>query len=1599
MKFRTGIQAVCLLLLSLFSFNLKAQVSADFTASPDSGCAPLIVSFKDVSTGSPTQWKWDLGNGTISFLQNPSASYFNPGLYTIKLVASNGTTTDSIIKTQYISVSSKPNVEFNASTTSGCYPLPVQFTDQSTAGSGAVTNWQWDFGDGLSSNDQNPLHTYTASGNYNVTLRVTNSAGCLTTISKSQYIQISAGVTANFSNSVPNVCSAPVTINFQNNSTGTGSLTYQWLFGDGASSTALNPSHSYTNAGSYSVQLVVTNSTGCTDTIIHSNGVTVGNVSASFNMLASTCGNIFTVFENTSSPQPVSAFWNFGDGTTSTQLSPVKKYTVPGSYTVKMFVNFGSCTDSSIKTITVLPSPKAAFIADDSTNCGSPFTVNFINESIGAVQYSWDFGDTTTSILANPQHTYTRIGNFNVTLVVTSTNGCTDTLKKTNYIKIVPPKATLKNLPDSGCAPFTKSFSSSIATVDPIVGYFWDFGDGNTSVFVAPTHTYLIPGAYTVKLIITTVGGCVDSTVKTNAVFVNSKPQAIFSATPRDACAKEGVTFNDESLGAPIKWLWDFGDGSKATSQFPTHKYTDTGYFDIQLIIWNTGCSDTIKYLNYIHVKPPIARYVITFNCNKPFERVFTDQSIGADSWLWDFGDGTTSIQKSPVHTYSTDGSYIVNLTVYNNSTGCDYENRRTIQVIDVKPSFFASDTVICKGSKVDFTTNLSKADINSFKWNFGDGTLVDSVTNTASHIYKIAGTYSVSLVTTNILGCKDTLTKSMYIRVDGPTAKFASSVPGSCLNSTVLFNDQSVSDGTHAIQTWNWNYADGINETLTAAPFQHNYAAPGNYKVGLTVIDTRGCSDSIKLATALIISKPVASFKTTDTATCPGKPVNFTNLSTGPGLNYFWNFGDGTTSTLKSPAHTFTIDGNYDVALKITDQYGCADSMLKSGYVNIVTSVADFNMSDSFSTCPPLIVQFTNLSTNAISQVWDFGDGSTATVKDPSHFYSYPGNYTVTLSVKGPGGCIEVKKKNILINGPTGTFTYSPLKGCNPVTVNFSATTKDRLSFIWDFSNGATSVTADSVISYTYLNQGTYVPKMILIDPNGCQVPVTGKDTIQVSGVIAKFNFTDKTLCDAGSISFADSSLSNDLITGYNWTFGDGTSATTKNPVHPYGATGLFYPKLIITTSNGCKDSVLSAKPVKIVASPKADMTKTKDGCTPVKVTFSGLLTAADTSAVSWYWNFGNGNTSTIKNPPVQDFTVSGIYDVNLMVTNSSGCVDTVIKPVNAYVIPSVNAGPDTVICKGVGITLQTTGASTYSWTPSKGLSCVNCANPVATPDSVTNYIVKGASVQGCSASDTVKVKVRYPFKIAYSKPDTLCKGQDKKLFAVGADVYEWSPPLGLNDNSLASPTARPDSTITYKVVGTDIQGCFKDSGYVPLKVYPIPTVDAGPDQTINVGKTTDLTPTFSSDVISVIWTPTGAIFRNNYPNISIKPTTNTVYTVEVKNRGGCLARDQVSVFVLCNGANVFIPNTFSPNGDGANDIFYPRGTGLFKIKNLKIFNRWGEVVFEKSSFNANDPSSGWDGTYKGVKLPSDVFVYMIDIICDNNSILPYRGNIALMR
>ncbi|HEX6181153.1 MAG TPA: PKD domain-containing protein, partial [Chitinophagaceae bacterium] len=747
---------------------VSAQLAARFSSDTTEGCAPLVVRFTDESTGSPTSWKWDLGNGTISYFQNPAATYFNPGTYTVKLVVSNGSRSDSVVKTAYITVHQAPTLNFSSSDTTGCFPLIVQFNDLSLAGDGAISSWLWDFGDGSIDTVQHPQHTYDAMGNFNISLQVKNSRGCVGTLTKMKYIKLTEGVKAEFNFNAPNNCRPPTPVTFTSTSTGTGILTYQWDFGDGGSSTQANPVHIYNTPGTYTVSLIVRNNVGCVDTLIKAEAITIGTVKADFSVATTVCAGTGVPFTNTSQPAPSSVLWDFGDGTSSTSLNPIKVFANAGLYTVKLVSNFGACTDSISTPVTVLAKPAASFSGTNTSACKTPLTTSFSSNVPGAVSYQWFFGDGNTATGANPSHIYTSTGNFDVSLVVTNAAGCTDTLRQPGFVQIAPPRVTVTNVPAEGCAPMYFMPNLNIQSLDTIVSWSWDFGDGGTGTGQNPGHTYTNPGTYTLKVRFTTAGGCTDSLTLRDTIRVGTKLQTGFSATPRYACAFQPIRFSDLTTGGTADtWFWQFGDGGTSAEQHPTYIYQDTGVFHVTLIVSNNGCRDTLRIVNYVQIKPPIARFRDSSGCLNPYQRKFIDMSIGASSWFWNFGDGNTSTAQNPTHTYSAPGAYIVQLVVKNDT--CEHTTQQQINVIAEIPDFEASDTVVCKGSIVTFKTRgINTANIASHIWSFGDG-VVQGGGNQIDHVYTQSGMYTVQLVIRDINGCPDTIARPLYIKVNGP--------------------------------------------------------------------------------------------------------------------------------------------------------------------------------------------------------------------------------------------------------------------------------------------------------------------------------------------------------------------------------------------------------------------------------------------------------------------------------------------------------------------------------------------------------------------------------------------------------------------------------------------------------------------------------------------------------------------------------------------------------------------------------------------------------------------------------------------------------------
>lgn len=1447
----------------------QAQVQASFTESPPTSCGQASVKFTDQSTGNPSSWSWNFGDGSpLNTSTNPTHFYTNPGQYTVTLTVTNGVSTSSA--SNVISVYQNPVVDFSMDSTSGCYPLTVNFKDQSKAGTGTIKMWQWDFGDGSQfSSNQNPSHIYDSAGTFNIKLTVTNTAGCQTSYTNPRQVVTNQGITVNFSSDTTYSCTAPLTVNFTASTSSAQTIMYHWDYGDGATGTGKTATHTYTKTGNYTVVLTAAvNGGGCQSTITKQGYINVGSFTSDFTIPAG-CANVPLTFTNTSSPVPQSATWTFSDGTTINQINAVHQFASPGTYQVTLVNKFAGCTAPPVtKSITTFPSPTAAFQADSSLYCGAPAAVPFQNLSQGATAWNWKFGDNDSSTQQQPTHTYANNGYYDVTLIATNTNGCTDSITKPKYIHVDAPNLQFNASPGFGCSPLPTTFSLPAGSAADIASYDWDFGDGSAHANSAnPPHTYTANGNFSVSLNIVTNAGCHLSFQRQDYIHTGAKPTVNFSAIPTTACLATPVQFTNQSNPPGTLWTWVFPNNGDSilTVENPVFTFSTLGEQDVVLQVSNNGCMSSLTKSKFIDVQPPKAGFSIKLlSCSNTYQFQLTDASQGASVWNWNFGDGTTSTQQNPSHTYSKEGAYKVTLIASNGN--CQDTATNWLQVIDEHPQLTVSPTTVCHGDSVTLSVGAfySPQFENYLMWYDGAGDSVKAAqinngTNQYSFAYPNNGQYTPSLKISYVNGCQDSISGSP-ITVQGPKAGFTMSQNSICQGSQVTFHDNStLNPASAAIQQWMWNFKDGSGDTTEVDSVIHTYTQNGPFQVQLKVTDANGCSDVAtgNSSPTIIVNPSKADFSTPDTLVCPGSDIRWNNSSEGNNASYLWNFGDGTTSTDAIPANqSYSKDSVYTVSLKITTQEGCTDSLTRTNYIRVGTPHAIMANSSPVIICRIYQDTSISLSQNYSSILWNFGDGAKSSFDTSYHTYNIPGTYTQKLYVNGYSpGCVDSASREITIAGPVGTPVLTDTAGCSPLQVNFSAKDVQRaVSYQWDFGDGNTSSLSSSPnTTYTYPREGLFHPTLKLTDDTGCYVIVPISDTLSViaDSVGVTPNYIWPSVCDSNTVKF-------------NYT-----------------------GKIFSLDSLG--------KPA------------------------------------TYVWNFGDPNSNNDVSDslnPTYRYSQPGTYHGTLQVNTFYGCVNyapfTVTIPDSTTLSVKANVAPG-VICQGKTVQLQASSniGQTYIWSPAQGIANPDSSSTLATPDTTTNYIVTAFSNGNCQ-SGTASVNV---------------------------------------------------------------------------VVHDNPQVSAGPDQTSTTGSTVQLQATGSPDVAQWQWSPPDNLSCTNCANPESTPTQNMTYTVTGTTAFGCATSDSTNIFLICDEGKVFIPNTFTPNGDGKNDIFYPRGRGVKIVLYFRVYNRFGQLVYERTNFQVNDKTAGWDGTFKGQKLNPQVFVYTTEMICDNNKIFKLSGNVTLLR
>jgi gliding motility-associated-like protein len=1158
MTFLKSVLVLSIVFSSAFTFAQTADFSADVT----SGCPPsLLVHFTDLSTGNPVSWNWNFGNGNTSTLQNPTAVYTSPGTYSVSLTVSGGNTKT---KTDYIIVYQKPTVDFSVNKTTGCTPLSIEFTNNSTAGSGIINSYNWVFGDGGASDHPNPAHIYTTPSTYSVTLTVTNQYNCSSSLVKASSI-IATGPSVNFAGDQTNFCLAPARVQFSNSTTGKNPLTHSWNFSDGsATSSEANPSHQFNSPGNFDVTLTTTDGDGCIAMQKKEAYISIGTdpgINFTVSAVKICVGQEISLQRIIS--VPIESFsWNFGNETGSTESDPKVMYATSGFYEISLDAKLLSgCVSRVSKRIEVIGYPKPNFKSEIFCDRKAVFT----NQSLGGVTYLWEFGDGQISTLKDPVHFYGAGAKYLVTLTVYNALLCAEKIEKEITIIDNPEAGILPSMENAcdeislaGCAPFAIPFKDNSTSALPITSTLWTFGDNTNSPLSSPLHTYSLAGTYKVTLTVTNSANC-KSTATVNVKVSSTKPTANFSIDKAVACVNDPITFTNTSLLGNF-WCWDFGDKLTSNEKSPVHTYKKPGVYSVTLKAKNEGCEDIIIKKDIITIKDPYLEFSLEKECTHPYRVTMINKSSGFDDIAWDFGDGTTSkVVNNVPHQYQATGEYNIRLTIKSQLTGCTVTDVLKVIIQEVKSDFDVAANPACKDNPIVFKDKSSAA--AQWDWTYGDGS--SSSSPNGLNTFKDPGDYTVTLKVKDSDGCE--ARKSINLKVADLAAAFDLTATSDCEQFKVQFNDRS--SAVPPIDTWNWEFGDGTNSTVQNP--SHIYETQKSYPLRLTIRNAEA-SCSIFVNDAVTFTVPTTNFSASKTGLCVGENIAFTNASEFAQF-FSWDFGNGTSSSQPSPTVSYTEAGQYTIQMKAKDVYGCEKSLSKIKYIEVSKPLATFEAFQTSAECPPLITSFKDNSSDASEWKWTFGDGQTSQVQNPTVTYEVPGVYDVVLEVKSKIGCTATKRVNglVSIGGPSGDYSMvAPL--CVDNTISFKAVTQNTSRFIWDFGDGNVADGGNDQVSHVYKKSGTINLSLTLEDLKGCKVVIgKGKKITIKENPIVDFQYGPEFPFEGEPIEFTTEQ--NQVMT-YRWVFDDGEIIQEGDKVQKAFSTyGMHNAILSATDADGC--------------------------------------------------------------------------------------------------------------------------------------------------------------------------------------------------------------------------------------------------------------------------------------------------------------------------------------------------------------------------------------------------------------------------------------------
>jgi gliding motility-associated-like protein len=652
---------------------------------------------------------------------------------------------------------------------------------------------------------------------------------------------------------------------------------------------------------------------------------------------------------------------------------------------------------------------------------------------------SWNFGDNKSSNLTSPTHHFLSSGVFDVKLVAVSKRNCTDSITKSIFVNPSPVASFILN-EDTLCLKTNITFiNKSTINNGKLDSIIWNVGDGKYTNSDTIHHIYSAPGNYKVQLQIKSDSGCTDTI--SHLVVVYPVPLASFYVNDTTQCINgNSYAFNNSTVISPLqpknstRYEWYFGDGKTDSNVNPSHTYLKVDTFQSRIIaIVNNSCRDTFDQKIFVF-DLPIADFAIndTSQCLIGNHFIFINNSTIKSSIFfqkWEFADGFDTVSYDASHSYSLADSYMVKLIIVTDSACKDSIIKQVIVNHEQTTDFAISDTSVCIGELIQFNNSSSyNYGTLTFNWNFGDGN--NTGTQNPQHSYITDSTFNVKLVSLNNFGCKDSVFHKVYIN-PFPKTGFTINDTAQCLsgNSFTFTDNSSIKSGS-IIQNY-FDFGDGSNSLLS--PVTHTYLTVGAFLVKLVSKSDQGCSDSLN-KTVYLRPMPIAGFTiNTKTQNLAGNNFIFTSTTVIPtgNLKYYWDFGDGDTSTNSNSTHSYTAAGSYKVKIIATSGFGCADTFSDSVFV---LSYPKMHVSFSVqNACVGEEVLFKNYSTisppdSFLNFLWNFGDGATIVKKEPKHIYAAAGKYTIRLSVLTAFGSKDSLTDTIeIFADPVVNITASP--------------------------------------------------------------------------------------------------------------------------------------------------------------------------------------------------------------------------------------------------------------------------------------------------------------------------------------------------------------------------------------------------------------------------------------------------------------------------------------------------------------------------------------------------------------------------------------------